>query len=66
MKDYSTPYVSIVIITYDPTAGHLQKTLKTLQRQSYHNFEIIIVDSGVNKSSSEVLYATLGTTAIPP
>lgn len=65
MKHYSTPYVSVIIITYDPTAAHVQKTLNTLLRQSYKDFEVLVVDSGEQRLSSEILANTLDTTSIP-
>jgi glycosyltransferase involved in cell wall biosynthesis len=58
-------FVSVVIITYDPTALHVQKTLKVLLKQSYKNFELILVDSGKKRLSASVLTTTLQGTTLP-
>ncbi len=58
-------FVSVVIISYDPTAITLQKTLNVLLRQSYTHFEIIVVDSGVEKHSTSVMQKALAGSSIP-
>lgn len=45
---------SIVIPTYN-RAGFIGKTIDSLLRQTYNNFEIIVVDDGSTDNTSEVL-----------
>ncbi|MBP9815721.1 glycosyltransferase [Candidatus Woesebacteria bacterium] len=57
-------FVSIVIISYDPTVAQLKKTLSVLLKQSYRNFEVILVDSGKEELSTQLLKTTLHNTTI--
>ena len=45
---YSTkrPKVSVIITTYNPSERILQRTIDSLVRQNYKNFEVILVDDG--------------------
>jgi GT2 family glycosyltransferase len=65
MRNYNTPLVSFVIVTYDPTASFLKKTLKVLAAQTYKEFEIVIVDSGKEKLSSLTAQEWSISTSIP-
>lgn len=49
------PAVSIVIISYDPTAQFLKKTFEVLSQQTFLDFEVILVDSGQEKLSGQIL-----------
>ena len=43
------PLVSVIIVAYQ-SAGDLMRLLPTLQSQSYQNFEVILIDNGVDDS----------------
>ena len=42
LRQQETPRVSVIICTLD-RASHLQKTLEGLRRQTYPNFEVIVI-----------------------
>lgn len=58
-------FVSIVIISYDPTVDQLKKTLSVLLKQSYKNFEVLLVDSGKQKLSTKLMESILQNSSIP-
>lgn len=65
VKDNYNNLVSIVIISYDPTAGYIQKTLSTLLKQTYTNFEIVLVDSGAKALSTQIVSSVCSKAVIP-
>lgn len=50
MRKYSKPEVSIVMAVYNGLP-HLKKAIKSIQHQSFKNFEFIIVDDGSSDDS---------------
>lgn len=49
-----SPYFSVVIPTYN-RAGYLRKTIESVLKQSFHDFEIIVVDDGSTDNTEEVV-----------
>ncbi|MBS1545352.1 MAG: glycosyltransferase family 2 protein, partial [Bacteroidetes bacterium] len=50
------PFFSIVIPTYN-RASLLEKTLQSIQPQTYPHFEVLVIDDGGTDSSREVVRA---------
>lgn len=47
--------ISLIINTFPPKAGYLEKCLENLQKQSLSNFEIIIVNDGDDKNTKDII-----------
>src|SRR5690554_972743 len=48
------PKFSITIPTYN-RAKHIKKTINTILKQSFQNFEIIVVDDGSTDNTNEII-----------
>src|SRR5581483_9476839 len=47
--------VSVIILTYGERANLLQGALRSVQRQSYQDFEIVVVDDGSRGRTAEIV-----------
>jgi CDP-glycerol glycerophosphotransferase len=54
------PRVSVVVIAYND-AGHLPAALRSVQRQSMHDLEIVVVDDASNDATPQVIAAAAAT-----
>lgn len=54
VRDSKDILISIVVPVYN-VAGYLERTVKSIQNQSYENFEILLVDNGSTDGSSELV-----------
>ena len=49
-----TPKISIIVPVYN-LENYIEKTVRSLQAQTYNNFEIVIVDDGSTDSSLSII-----------
>ncbi len=54
MNLIASPVVSVLLPVYNG-AAHLRNSVRSILRQTYHNFELIVIDDGSNDGSSSVL-----------
>lgn len=48
------PAVSVIILTYN-SEGHIQRALTSLRRQTFANFEVIVVDAGSTDRTRDIV-----------
>ena len=48
------PYVSVIITSFN-SANFLRQTINSVLKQTYNNFELIIVDDGSTDKSREII-----------
>ncbi|MHA3948212.1 glycosyltransferase [Cellulomonas bogoriensis] len=51
----SGPLVSVIITTYNPDIPDLDHSLRSIERQTWRNLEILVIDDGSTKASHEAL-----------
>src|SRR5262245_55318681 len=54
MVETSNPLVSIILPTYN-RAGLIMETIESIYKQTYHNWELIIVDDGSTDNTEELV-----------
>ena len=45
-ENKNEPLISIVVAVYNPQETHFRECMGSLQTQTYHNLEIILIDDG--------------------
>ena len=53
-KNKKFPLISIITVVYN-NVSHLQKTLNSIYKQKYNNYELIIIDGGSNDGTLKII-----------
>lgn len=57
-KNKKFPLISIITVVYN-NVSHLQKTLNSIYKQKYNNYELIIIDGGSNDGTLKIIKKNL-------
>lgn len=49
----TTPLISVIMATHNPTVDYLQQAVGSILQQTYHHFEFIIIDDGSTADSTD-------------
>ncbi len=58
MPDRAAPYITVIVPVYN-VAKHVAACLTSLQKQTFRDFEVLVIDDGSTDASAEVARATV-------